>query len=258
MAAPAAVTPKIYTALVLDFETGGLDCSKAACTQIAVQSVRLDTWEVLERYASYIAPYNRQEAGTSRRKVLRSRREIEQEEVGVPMDYEPVALEYSGITMEILRSRGVSLKEVAAAVIAVAQRAALSKGAQCKPILIGQNITFDIGFLQQMMTYAGMQKEFAQVFAGTTDFHGSFCPHYIDTIDLGRLALAHNPSVTSYKLELLCGHLGIELDDAHDADADVTATLSVAAVCSGRLRNGNGNGTDLLPQKEKTRDHFKI
>lgn len=259
MAAPAAVTPKIYTALVLDFETGGLDCTKAACTQIAVHSVRLDTWEVLERYASYIAPYNRQETGTPRRKVLRSRREIEQEEVGVPMDYEPVALEYSGITMEMLRSRGVPLKEVAAEVIAVALRAALSKGAQCKPILIGQNITFDIGFLQQMMAYAGLQKEFAGAFAGATDFYGNFCPHYVDTIDLGRLALAHDPAVTSYKLELLCERLGIELDDAHDADADVTATLSVAAVCSGRLRSGGGGDeAGLLPRKEKTRDHFKI
>ena len=77
MAAPT-VSPRIYTALVLDFETGGLDCAKAACTQIAVQAVRLDTWQVLERYASYIAPYNRQEVGTAKRKVLRPRREIEQ------------------------------------------------------------------------------------------------------------------------------------------------------------------------------------
>lgn len=257
MAAPV-VSPRIYTALVLDFETGGLDCTKAACTQIAVQSVRLDTWEVLERYASYIAPYKRQDVGAAKRKVLRPRREIEQEDAGIPMDYEPAALNYSGITMEMLISRGVPLKEVAAEVIAVARRAALSKGAQCKPILIGQNITFDIGFLQQMMAYAGLQKEFAQAFAGTTDFYGYFCPHYVDTIDLGRLALAHDPAVTSYKLEQLCERLGIELDDAHDADADVTATLSVAAVCSGRLRSGEGEGSALLPRKEKTRDHFKI
>lgn len=257
MAAPT-VSPKIYTALVLDFETGGLDCAKAACTQIAVQAVRLDNWQVLERYASYIAPYNRQELGAGKRKVLRSKREIEQQDAGIPMDYEQVALQYSGITMEMLRSRGVPLKEVAEEVIAIARRAALSKGAQSKPVLIGQNITFDIGFLQQMMAYAGLQKEFAQALAGTTDFYGNFCPHYIDTIDLGRLALAHDPGVTSYKLELLCEHLGIELDDAHDADADVTATLSVAAVCSARLRSGEGEGSALLPQKEKTRTHFQI
>ena len=150
MAAPT-VTPKIYTALVLDFETGGLDCTQAACTQVAVQAVRLDTWEVLERYVSYIAPYNRQETAGARRKVLRSRREVEQEDAGILMDYGATALEYSGITLETLRSRGLPLKEVASEVIAIARRAALSKGAQCKPVLMGQNITFDIGFLQQMM-----------------------------------------------------------------------------------------------------------
>lgn len=256
MAAPAVI-PRIYTALVLDFETGGLDCTRCACTQVAVQSVRLDTWQVLERYTSYITPYNRQEIGGVRRKVLRSRQQIEREEEGVSMDYEKVALEYSAITMEMLRSRGIPLKDVAIEILDIARRATMSKGPQSKPILIGQNIAFDIGFLQQMMAYAGLQKEFAQIFAGTTDFHGNFCPHYLDTLDLGRLALAQDPSVCSYKLELLCEKLGIELDDAHDADADVTATLSVAAVCSARLRSGGGEAA-YMPAKEKTREHFKI
>ncbi len=61
------------------------------------------------------------------------------------MDYEPAALEYSGDHDGDAAQPGNTLKEVAAEVIAVARRAALSKGAQCKPILIGQNITFDIG-----------------------------------------------------------------------------------------------------------------
>ena len=108
-----------------------------------------------------------------------------------------------------------------------------------------------------MMAYARLQKEFAQVFAGTTDFYGNFQPHYLDTIDMARLCLAADPQVTSYKLELVAERLGIELDDAHDADADVTATREVAALCSRRLRQ-NGD-TDVSQQRTpKTRDHFKI
>lgn len=38
MAAPK-VEPKIYTAVVLDFETGGLNCVDCACTQLAMQAV---------------------------------------------------------------------------------------------------------------------------------------------------------------------------------------------------------------------------
>jgi hypothetical protein len=69
MATPK-VEPKIYTAIVLDFETGGLTCIDSACTQLAMQAVRMDTWEVMERYEKYITPYNKQElGGTPKRKV---------------------------------------------------------------------------------------------------------------------------------------------------------------------------------------------
>ena len=257
MAAPKT-EQGIYTAVVLDFETGGLDCTRCACTQIAMQAVRLDTFEVLGRYVNYIAPYGKQPlGGAPKRKVLKTRREVEQENAAEPMEYEAAALNYTDIMMERLRSRGVALKQVAAEVIDFAQRHTLSKGVRYKPILIGQNIPFDVGFLQQMMAYAGLQKEFAQVFAGTTDFYGNFQPHYLDTIDLARFCLAADPEVTSYKLELITERLGIELDDAHDADADVTATREVAALCGRRLRQNEG--TDATPQRTpKTRDHFKI
>ncbi len=252
------VESKIFTAVVLDFETGGLNCTDCACTQIAMQAVRMDTWEVLERYERYIAPYDKQDVGAvPKRKVIKTRHTLAQEEAGVPMKYEQEALNYSAITIEMLNTRGVEFKEVAADVIAFAKRNTLSKGHQCKPILIGQNIGFDVGFLQQMINYAGLTKEFEKVFAGTNDFYGNFQPHYIDTIDLGRFAFAHLPEVTSYKLEILSQRLGIELDDAHDAGADVTATLNVAVVCSGRLRQERGEGI-ILRKKEKTRNHFKI
>lgn len=254
MAAPA-VTPKIYTGLVLDFETGGLDATRCACTQVAVQAVRFDTWETIDRYASYIYPYSRQQIGTTRRKVLHTRAQITGQTEPL-MDYEQVALDYSGISLEQLYAVGAPLEQVAADILRVAAAATLSKGPQCKPILIGQNIPFDIAFLQQMMAYAAQGKEFEKVVAGTKDFYGNFQPHYIDTLDLARMALAHDPQVTSYKLELVCERLGIELDDAHDAEADVTATVQVARVCSARLRNAAEGG--ISQAREKTRDHFKI
>lgn len=257
MAAPKA-EPKIYVAIVLDFETGGLDCTDSACTQIALQAVRLDTWQVLERYTSYIRPYSKQElGGKPKRKVLKSRQQMQEEESGTMMKYEPAALTYSGITMNTLHTQGKNLKEVATDVVEFARRNTLSKGQQCKPILIGQNIMFDTGFLQQLMAYASLTKEFEKIVAGKIDFYGNFQPHCVDTIDLGRFAFAHMPDMTSYKLEILAEKLGIELDDAHDAQADVTATLNVAAVCSGRLRS-NGNEEIVIHKTEKTRTYFKI
>ena len=254
MAAPA-VENRIYTAIGLDFETGGLDPVRCACTQIALEAIRLDTLEVFDRYAAYIAQYCKQELGAARRKVLRSKHELAQPTER--MDYEPRALEYSGITMERLEAQGVDLKEVAGAMLRFAERATLSKGTQCKPVLIGQNITFDIGFLTQLMSYAGLTKEYEKTFAGKTDFYGNFQPLYLDTILLARLALAADTGVTSYKLELVAERLGIELDDAHDAGADVAATLEIVRVCAARMRNSEGAVTETAP-KEKTRNHFLI
>lgn len=254
MAAPA-VEKKIYTAVGLDFETGGLDPVRCACTQIALEAIRLDTLEVFDRYTAYIAPYCKQELGAARHKVLRTKHELAQP--SERMDYEPRALEYSGITLETLSIQGVDLKEVAGAVLRFAERATLSKGVQCKPVLIGQNITFDIGFLTQLMSYAGLTKEYEKIFAGKTDFYGNFQPLYLDTILLARLALGADSEVTSYKLELIAERLGVELDDAHDAGADVAATLDIVRVCAARMRNG-GDAMPGAARKEKTRDHFLI
>lgn len=250
---------RIFTGIGLDFETGGLDCRECACTQIALQAVRFDTWQVFDRYTAYIAPYNRQDSGQPRRKVLRTRRELQLElSAAVPMKYEPTALEYSAITMEQLERRGVKLKDVAEAVVEFARRSTLSKGVQYRPALIGQNIAFDIGFLQQLMNYTGLAGEFEKVFSGTKDYYGNFQPHYIDTLQLGRLAFAADAETHSHKLELMAERLGVELDDAHDAAADVAATLDVLGVFTSRLRN-DGEGYGVLTQKkEKTRNHFKI
>lgn len=82
------------------------------------------------------------------------------------MKYEQAALDYSAITMEMLRTQGMDMKKVAGEVIAFAKRATLSKGNQCKPVLVGQNIAFDIGFLQQLVNYAGLAAEFEKTFPG--------------------------------------------------------------------------------------------
>ena len=173
------------------------------------------------------------------------------------MLYEKKALDYSAITMDMLRQQGVDLLKVASEIIAFAKRNTMSNGKQCKPFLIGQNIQFDIGFLQQMMNYAGLMTEFEKTFAGTKDYYGNFQPHYIDTILIGRLAFAADKEVTSYKLEIIASQLGVELDDAHDAAADVTATLDVLGAYTARLRN-NDVATMTAQPRDKTRKHFKI
>lgn len=167
MAVPKDEQP-IYVGIGLDFETGDIDCQNGACTQLAIHATRLDTWEIIDSYVAYFAPYNKKELGGKRKKVLKSKGE--QLVVESPMDYKQIALDYSGITMDVLRKQGIPLEQIAQETINLVERCTLSKMKVAKPFLFGQNITFDIGFLQQLMEYAGLAKEFAKVSAGYTDF----------------------------------------------------------------------------------------
>ena len=259
MAAPSQESP-ILVAFTLDFETGSLKCQTGACTQIALHATRLDTFEKIGSYVSYIAPYNRNESvsGTKKRKVLKSKFDAE---APTPMDYEAKALEYSAITMDMLEQYGKPIEVVAQEVIQFIADMTPKCSKNMKPFLIGQNIPFDEGFLCQMMEYAGLMGELKKLLRGHEDFYGNWHPLCLDTIVLGQLALCHLPNVNSYKLEIMCENLGIELDDAHDADADVSATTNVAAVLTQRMRSVGGEytGDDLAVSKaEKSRKHFKI
>lgn len=257
MAAPTN-DKQVIVAFTLDFETGGLDCTDCACTQIALHAVRIDTFETVDRYVKYIYPYNKQaDKGMVKRKVLKNKFDKADE---VPMKYEEKALTYSAITMDMLVSMGADIKQVAAEVIDFIKQNTISKGRNAKPFLIGQNIGFDIGFMQQLMEYGGQTKEWEKVMRGQKDFYGHFQPLYIDTIILGQFALSHLEGMSSYKLEIMAEKFGIELDDAHDADADVTATTNIAMVCARRMRNASGvdDGNMVMTKKEKSRVHFKI
>ena len=258
MAAPKEESP-VLVAFTLDFETGGLKCQTSACTQIAVHATRLDTFEKIGSYQSYIAPYNRKDVAgaTKKRKTLKSKYEDDT----VSMDYEAKALEYSAISMDLLECSGQPIEIVAKEVLQFIIDNTPKCPKNMKPFLIGQNIGFDEGFFCQMMEYAGIMNEIKKVLRGHEDFYGNWHPLCLDTIILGQLALCHQPNINSYKLEIMCEHLGIELDDAHDADADVSATTNVAAVLTQRMRSigGEYEGESLAISKaEKSRKHFKI
>lgn len=248
---------KVYTGIGLDFETGDLDCKKGGITQISAHAVRFDTFETIDKIALYVYPYYQKNLGGTRKKILKTKRELEVEEQQL-MVYEDKALTYSGLSMELLYNQGIQLEEITSKFITFVQSNTLSKAKDTKPVLIGQNITFDIGFLQQMFNYTGKMKEFETLLAGKKDFYGNFQPEYIDTLLLDRLAFS-NERMPNFKLETLSNKLGIELDDAHDADADVTATVNVAFTLANRMRYPGGEANNsIIKPKEKTRNHFKI
>lgn len=242
----------------LDFETGGLDSQKHACTQIAIHATRLDTFERLGSYVQYIAPYKRKEIKkiVAKKKVLKSKYDVEDQPM---MEYTEDGFKYSGLTMDVVEEKGVDFQTVAEEVVDFIKEYATKPSNGELPFLVGQNIEFDKGFFMQMMEYAGLTKEVSKVLKGHVDFYGNWQPTCIDTLLLGQIALCANPNVNSYNLEIMCESLGVELVDAHDANADVTATTNVVATLAKRMRENDGTGSGIsLGKTEKTRKHFKI
>lgn len=94
--------------------------------------------------------------------------------------------------------------------------------------LAAHNASFDCGFLVQWFKQAAM-------------FCPAACFEPLDTLSLARWAsLGASPAPENHKLETVCRWLGIELDGAHDALADVRATVQVARVLTQRLGIGLG------------------
>lgn len=92
--------------------------------------------------------------------------------------------------------------------------------------LAAHNAPFDCGFLTEWFKAAGM-------------FCPAACYEPLDTLSLARWAsLGVSQGPENHKLESLCRWLGIEHGGAHDALADVRATVEVARVLCGRLGIG--------------------
>lgn len=248
----------IVTLLVFDFETGGLKCQECAATQISIHAVRLDNFEMMDTLNLYIYPYKYQEEILKpAKKVLKSK--FEEDEAPL-MIYTNDALDYSAITMDMLERMGLPLEDVCNQILEFIERNTFNVSKTNRPILCGQNVLFDIGFLQQIFVYTKKWDAFCKLVRGHKDFWGNYQPYYIDTILLSQLALNGDRSINSYKLELEAERLGIELDDAHDADADVLATQEIVRVLTTKMRsNGTGEDVGIVEvKKTKLRDHFKI
>lgn len=259
MAAPKEERPVIVM-FTLDFETGSLECQTGGITQIAIHATRLDTFERLGSYVRYVYPYNRKQIDgvNKKRKTLKSKYDVGET---VSMDYKEDALAYSAITMEMLETMGEDINDVARGAIDFIRDNTPKTPRNMKPFLLGQNIEFDKGYFMQMLEYTGLVDEAKRLLRGHVDFYGHWQPDVLDTITLGQLALCHLPNIDSYKLEIMAERLGIELDDAHDADADVAATTNVAAVLTQRMRSEGGTivgGELAISKAEKSRKHFKI
>lgn len=128
------------------------------------------------------------------------------------MEYTPEAQRVHGLSKAHLEKHGVKYETGMKAIHGFFEKNKTTKAK--KPILAGHNLDFDKGFLEfnfEVMDY---------------DLPKSIDPYYIDTLKECEMIYGHKKDV-SMKLVNVCGMMGINLDDAHSAMADVIATYEL-------------------------------
>lgn len=102
---------------------------------------------------------------------------------------------------------------------------------------VGHNVSFDISFLKALFQRYNDEKEFGN----------RFSYQYIDTLSTTLLLdiTQTGSSQGSYKLTNLAERFGISLDKAHDAEADLRATVELLRMCMQHIRGS-------LPLPEST------
>lgn len=223
---------KIAPLIIFDFETGGLDCTKNPVTEFAGISLNLDTLEQIDSFECLFTYYDAE------------------------LNYDDDALKISGISHELI-SGGLELKDAISGITNFFEKSKIhGNGKGFLPILVGHNVQFDIGFLQQIFNKSN--KKLDKFIQGNNDYYGNFQPKSIDTMDLSKMSWGNNSEIPNYKLITCIENAGLELNDAHRAMNDVRGTVELIRNFIQKLRS---NGQDIESELIKLNyreNHFKI
>lgn len=223
--------PKINSLIIVDFETGGLDCRVNAVTEVAAIAIKLDTLEKIDLVSEYVKPYGN-------------------------YTYEEAALKATGITYNDIEG-GLDIKEVVGLLIDLFKRANIyqSKG-NLRPIFIAHKSAFDKGFLLQIFNYCKKMADLEKYSYGDVDFYGNYQPEFLDSISLSKLMYGNDEDMTSFNLQNCITRSGIELSDAHKAISD---TLALTDMIRNFIHKMRSDGEiEVGAKKTKIRDHFQF
>lgn len=223
------MSQKVSSYIVFDFETGGLDCNTNAITELAGIAIEGDGLKEIGRMNRLVSPYY---------KV-----------------YDKKALELTGISMDLLKNEGVELKVVAEEFLQLMEKSVLHNKQNCKTILVGHNVLFDISFLHELLSTIGDSSKLMEKYLdGQKDKWGHYQPRYIDTMNLSKQKWGC-VEMKDWKLETCLNKGGVELIDGHRSINDVMGTKELFVEMCLRLRS-SGGGEEV--SKIRTRDYFRL
>ena len=211
---------KISSYIILDFETGGLNskaieksCKEFAITELAMLSIKGDTLEEITRAEILFKPYDDN------------------------LIYSVEAERVTGITKDLLMKEGLEWNECKKEVERALSDSMLYSHYH-KSYLVAHNNGFDRNFFMEMCNR--MKIDLKKYVRGDVDVYGNFQPHFIDTLDIGRMAFGDNEMIPDFKLGTIVEFFGQQQADGHRAMADVIPTKDVLVESIKRLRREEG------------------
>lgn len=204
--------------IVFDCETGGLKCEENPILEIAL--VTLDTnLKEIDRYETYVKPYDGLEVTKG-------------------------ALQANGIKLRDVEENGISKKEFIKNMITYFKKAKGGNHPSMKPVVVGHNIPFDIGFMTQL--FKDEKIPFSDYIADV----------FIDTMGDAKRAW---PKISSINLGKCCEEAGIELVNAHRAMPDVLATADLFRYFTKKLSQTTSKKESVSESQEtKSREKFQF
>jgi DNA polymerase III epsilon subunit-like protein len=213
--------------ICIDFETGGLDPSKNPALEIAYQAFELDTYKPILEFTSFIIPYDN-------------------------LVMEDSAMENHGITA-LQYMNGLETRELVKKIQDDFTKVNTGNY-RSKPILMGHNIGFDIGFL--LYLFNKHKGDIGKYVNCNKNHLGYDVPVSIDTITLAKQKWGNDPTVTKYNLGACVAKAGIDHFDAHRAMNDVSVTKELFLYFTNHLRSGENKSEES--QSIRYRNNFKF
>lgn len=213
----------------IDVETGGKYYAQNPITQIALQSFNISDLKEISRWDSYVKGYG-------------------------DLKYEDEAMKYTGITMSEVES-GLTSKEAVDKLIEEFTKANTAKKHTKKPILLGHNVMFDIGFIVRLFNF---HKVDISKYLHTSNVEGIEIPHYMDTMWMSREMWGGDESMNKFTLQACCEKANVALVDAHQAQNDVSATKELFFFLTNRMRSGMDGESGGDVKRNRVRDSFQF